>query len=76
MYGYMGKLLRVDLSGGRIWEEPLNEEYARRFVGGSGLAARYLLDMVGPETDPLGPENPLILMPAHWWAPRCPRRDG
>jgi hypothetical protein len=62
MNGYMGKLLRVDLSGGRIWEEPLNEEYARLFVGGSGLAARYLLDMVGPETDPLGPENPLILM--------------
>ncbi|MCX8067318.1 MAG: aldehyde ferredoxin oxidoreductase family protein [Anaerolineae bacterium] len=62
MNGYMGKILRVDLSQGRIWEEPLNEEYARLFVGGSGLAARYLLDMVGPQTDPLGPENPLIFM--------------
>ncbi len=62
MNGYMGRLLCVDLSKGRIWEESLNEEYARLFVGGSGLAARYLLDMVGPETDPLGPENPLILM--------------
>ncbi len=62
MNGYMGKILRVDLSEGRVWEEPLNEEYARLFVGGSGLAARYLLDMVGSQTDPLGPENPLILM--------------
>jgi len=44
MHGYMGKILRVDLSNGRIWDEPLNEAYARAFVGGSGLAARYLAD--------------------------------
>ncbi len=60
--GYMGKLLRVDLSEGRIWEEPLNETYARLFVGGSGLGARYLADLAGPDTDPLGPDNPLIFM--------------
>ncbi len=60
--GYMGKLLRVDLSSGRIWEEPLNEDYAHNFVGGSGLGARYLADMADAETDPLGPDNPLIFM--------------
>ncbi len=62
MHGYISKILRVDLTAGRIWDEPLNEAYARRFVGGSGLAARYLYDMVDASTDPLGPENPLILM--------------
>jgi aldehyde:ferredoxin oxidoreductase len=58
----MGKLLRVDLSAGKVWDEPLNEEYARAFVGGSGLAARTIYDMVDGSTDPLGPENPLVFM--------------
>jgi aldehyde:ferredoxin oxidoreductase len=62
MNGYINRILYVDLDGGRIWDEPLNVEYARQFVGGSGLAARYLADMVGPDTEPLGPENPLIFM--------------
>ncbi len=62
MHGYLGKILRVDLGTEEIWDEPLNEEFARAFVGGSGLAARYLYDMVDGNTDPLGPESPLILM--------------
>src|SRR5512145_1773140 len=62
MYGYLNRILRVDLTSGRIWDEPLNEEYAREYVGGSGLGARYLADLAGPDTDPLGPDNPLIFM--------------
>jgi len=62
MNGYMGKILRVDLSAGKVWDEPLNEEYARAFVGGSGLAARMIYDVVDGDTDPLGPDNPLVLM--------------
>jgi aldehyde:ferredoxin oxidoreductase len=60
--GYMGRVLRVDLSKNEIWDEALNPAYARDFVGGSGLAARYLYDMVDAQTDPLGPDNPLIFM--------------
>ena len=60
--GYLGKLLRVDLSQGRVWDEPLNEAYAREYVGGSGLAARYLYDLVDGSTDPLGSGNPLAFM--------------
>ena len=60
--GYLGKLLRVDLTAGRWWDEPLNPEYARQFVGGSGLGARYLADTITADTDPLGPDNPLIFM--------------
>ena len=62
MNGYMGKVLRVDLGAEELRDEPLNEEYARSFVGGSGLAARIIYDMTGSDTDPLGPENPLIFM--------------
>ena len=62
MNGYMGRILRVDLSAEAFWDEPLNEEYARTFVGGSGLAARIAYDMVDGDTDPLGPDNPLVFM--------------
>jgi aldehyde:ferredoxin oxidoreductase len=62
MHGYIGKILRVDLSTGDIRDEPLDEAYARAFVGGSGLAARYIYDMVDGDTDPLGPENPLVFV--------------
>jgi aldehyde:ferredoxin oxidoreductase len=60
--GYFGTLLRVDLTSRRIWDETLDEGYARALVGGSGLAARYVLEEIGPATDPLGPDNPLVLM--------------
>ncbi len=62
MDGYVNKVLRVDLTTGTLLDEPLNEEYACAFVGGSGLAARYAYDLVDGSTDPLGPGNPLILM--------------
>ena len=63
MNGYHGKILVADLTEGTVTDEPLNEKYARDFLGSTGLAARYLYDMVDEKTDPLGPDNPLILMP-------------
>ena len=60
--GYLGHILRVDLTQQRTWIEPLNADYAARFLGGSGLGARYLWDYVTADTDPLGPDNPLIFM--------------
>jgi aldehyde:ferredoxin oxidoreductase len=62
MNGYLGRILQADLSAGRVWDEPLAEGDARAFVGGSGLAARYLADLTDAHTDPLGPENPLLFM--------------
>jgi len=38
MFGYMGKILRVDLSKFKIWEETPAEETCKMFLGGSGLA--------------------------------------
>ena len=62
MSGFMGKILRVNLTSGEISEEPLPEEKARKFLGGNGLATKYLFDELQPGVDPLGPENKLIYM--------------
>lgn len=62
MYGYAGKLLFVDLSQGTLREEALTEEMARNFIGGYGLGARVLYDMMKPGADPLGPDNVLGLV--------------
>ncbi|MBC7109953.1 MAG: aldehyde ferredoxin oxidoreductase family protein [Archaeoglobi archaeon] len=64
MYGYMGKLLRVDLTRNEIREEELKEELAKKFIGGSGLSAKIIYDeLPNPaEVDPLSPENILIFM--------------
>jgi len=62
MDGYTGKLLVVDLSVKELHDEPLNEKYARQFIGGAGLACRYLYDMVDATTAPLGSGNPLVFM--------------
>ncbi len=60
--GYMGKILRVDLSGGTTRLEPLDMKKARDFVGGRGLGISYLLDEVDPQCDPLSEDNKLIMM--------------
>ncbi len=56
-YGYMGKMLFVDLSNSRIHEEELTEEVARGFIGGYGIGARIILERMKPGADPLGPDN-------------------
>lgn len=61
MNGWMGKLLVVDLASGEISTQPLDMEMARLFIGGRGLGARLLWDLVGPEEEPLSPENVLII---------------
>ncbi|KUK18618.1 aldehyde ferredoxin oxidoreductase family protein [Thermococcus sibiricus] len=60
MYGYMGKILRVNLTTGEIKVEELKEEDAKKFVGGRGLATKFLLEEIDPTVDPFSPENKLI----------------
>ncbi len=58
--GYMGKILRVNLSTGKISTEPINEEIAKKFIGARGYGAKIIFDEVDPKADPLGPENKLV----------------
>lgn len=61
-YGWTGKVLDVDLTAGTVEVKALDEacpDY-KDYLGGRGLGVRILYDAVGPDTDPLGPENVLI----------------
>ena len=60
--GFMGKLLNVDLTSGRMTEEPLDAAICRDYVGGYGLGARLLYDRIPKGADPLGPQNVLGLL--------------
>ena len=60
MHGYMGKILRVDLSSGTVTHIP-TIEYADRFLGGRGIAAKIYWDEVPPEISAFDPENRLII---------------
>ena len=46
LYGYAGKILRVNLSDEQISEEKIDEKTARKYIGGTGLGAKYLYDEV------------------------------
>ena len=60
-YGSNGAVLRVDLTNGTTSTETFDEAFYRRYPGGKALAAWYLLNEVPAGTDPLGPENVLVL---------------
>jgi aldehyde:ferredoxin oxidoreductase len=72
MYGYMGRILLVDLTDRRLEDIPLSAEYARQYLGGSGLAARYLFDLVDARADPLDPASPLVFMTGPLVGTRAP----
>jgi len=59
--GYTGKVLRIDLTSEKIATEPLNREWAKQFIGGKGLGARYLFEELKPGVDPLSPDNVLMI---------------
>jgi aldehyde:ferredoxin oxidoreductase len=57
MYGYMGKLLFVDLTERTHETLAVDERVYREYVGGFGLGARILYERLRPGCDPLGPDN-------------------
>lgn len=61
MYGYAGRILHVDLTTGKTYVELLNEEYAKKYIGGIGLGMRLWLDHSKRGVEPFSPDNPLIL---------------
>src|SRR5215208_1973723 len=60
--GFWNRVLRVDLSTGKTWEEHPSDDFFRQHVGGRSLIAHCLLKEAPAETDPLGPDNRLIFM--------------
>ncbi|MHA1267520.1 MAG: aldehyde ferredoxin oxidoreductase family protein [Candidatus Helarchaeota archaeon] len=62
MLGLNGKIARINLTTKDIAIEELDEEIVKKYIGGLGIAMRYLYDEVPPEVEPLAPENKLIFM--------------
>ena len=60
MFGWYGKVLRVDLTNEKATVEEVNPQTAKDFIGGRGWAIKYLYDEVDPTVDPLSPGNKLI----------------
>jgi aldehyde:ferredoxin oxidoreductase len=61
--GYMGRILRVDLTTGFVKDENLPEEQSlRKFIGGQALATYILLSELSVDAKPLGPESKVVMM--------------
>lgn len=62
MFGWAGKLIRINLTNGTISKEALNIDDAKMYLGARGLGTKIMVDEVDPRVDALSPENKLIFM--------------
>jgi aldehyde:ferredoxin oxidoreductase len=60
--GYMGKILRINLSTRERKTQALKGSEVKLLLGGRGLAAKRYYDEIKPDVDPFDPENELIFM--------------
>lgn len=76
MFGWIGKILRVNLSEGTIKLEGLNIGDAKLYLGARGLGTKIFMDEVDPKVEPFSPENKLIFMagPLTGTLAACPGR--
>jgi aldehyde:ferredoxin oxidoreductase len=62
MNGWMGKIIKIDLSSGRQEPLPVSTETLRRFLGGRGLGVKLYTDLCPEPLDPFATDNALIFM--------------
>ena len=60
MAGWIGTILRVNLTEGTVKREALDIDAAKKFLGCRGLGVYYYTKEVEPGVDALGPKNNLI----------------
>lgn len=61
MYGYRGKILRINLTEKTYTLETLNEEEAMMYIGGRGLGTKIMYDEVDPQINAFDPDNKVII---------------
>ncbi|MFI5338422.1 MAG: aldehyde ferredoxin oxidoreductase family protein [Candidatus Methylomirabilales bacterium] len=61
--GYTGRILLVDLTTRKVETRSLPDEVYQKYLMGSGLGARLLMDLGDPTVDALHPRNPLVIVP-------------
>lgn len=59
--GFENNEVIVDLTSGAVSYKEVNEDDARKYIGGRGLGVKYVLDN-GPQVEPLSEENILCIM--------------
>jgi len=57
---YAGRILRVNLSTGKVTKQPLTNELIKKWLGGKGIGTWLLYNELKPGINPLSPENKLI----------------
>ena len=62
-HGYNGKILRVDLTKERMTVDEPPETWYRTYLGGMAAVAYYLLKEVPARSNPLSPNNLLVMAP-------------
>ena len=60
LYGYTGRLLRIDLSKEKVTVEKIEPEVLRKFLGGVGYGVKLLYSEIPAGIDPLSSENKLV----------------
>ncbi|MBQ9991948.1 MAG: hypothetical protein IJP33_00810, partial [Firmicutes bacterium] len=63
--GYWNKMIKVDMTTGKIDITDEHMQYVEEYLGGRALGIKMLWEALkdNPGADPLGPENPLIIIP-------------
>ena len=61
MDGYCGQILRVDLTDQTCTPEPIDELLIEGYLGGRGMAVRFIYDEILPQQDPLGEGNKIFI---------------
>ncbi len=59
-FGWVGKMLDIDLTNRKVFVHALNRNLATNFIGGRGINVKMLFELIHPGMDPLGPENVMI----------------
>lgn len=59
--GYIGKILKIDLTSEEISEYPWTDDDRKLYIGGKIMAAKILYDNIEKGTDPLGENNMLVI---------------
>jgi len=59
-YGYNGRILHVDLTSQNLEVEEPDEDFYRKYMGGSALGLHYLLTKNPPNIDAFSPENTFV----------------
>ncbi len=54
-------ILRVDLTKGTCADEPLNMDWAFKYLGQRGLGTKYFVEEVDAKVNPLSPQNKMIM---------------